>query len=185
MINPFTEGDLFSILYSNIENIEIDSNQIILTKDGLLTFREIILKYPQNYLESLIRPYSEPNYDNKFVFEPFTFKIFNGYKGKGGVLGFEEFLKELCSSLSNSNSYQKVVYMYAAMIALREKMINNDLVEENHKFEKNHEDSAIYFEDYELWSIYPQNVRINERLESNYKDIMNNIISRICPLILD
>jgi len=95
-------------LYSNIETIELEINRIIISKEALKFFRDIIenKEFKHDFIAMQIRARTVPPMD-EYVFEPFNYQIF----GLNNANWIEEF-SNYVNNYSEENELKQVVLKY-------------------------------------------------------------------------
>jgi hypothetical protein len=161
---------LYQILYSNIENIEENTNKVILIHESCLKFRNFLLTNLEVYFETLIRPLYYPA-DSSYVLEPFMPQIFKGYKDfDDGFDAFKVFLKDSYSSLQKNIFYKRILVFYSFLYA-RKIIRGTDF--------SSTEGNAIYFDNYDVWCIDPLGIPPNKQFKNIFSEKANEVISEI------
>ena len=73
--------EALGILYNQLEEIDQDK-RVVITKNALQAFKELVEKFPVGYLDLLVRSSMIPNHSLEFTFEPVTFpRLFDTVDG--------------------------------------------------------------------------------------------------------
>lgn len=109
-LNESTEftNETFAILYHQVDQIDSSTKRVSVTAEALRLFKEFINKYPQPYLDLVIRSAMMPNFELAFVLEPYTFQMFSSkdefMKFVESVANYPEWKKEKLKEYTEKSS---------------------------------------------------------------------------------